>query len=116
MELAHIIAFNTTLIVAILVPGPSLLYLTQQSLRGGRSAGIAAALGLGLMASLWTLAALVGLESLFRIFPWAYALLKTVGALYLIWDCGENLEVGPSGSHRGSSTARRQCFFGRNAD
>ncbi len=85
MELAHIIAFNTALIVAILAPGPSLLYLTQQTLCAGRATGIATALGLGLMASLWTLAALAGLESLFRLFPWAYAGLKTAGAVYLIY-------------------------------
>jgi threonine/homoserine/homoserine lactone efflux protein len=37
------------------------------------------------MAAGWTLAALLGLESLFALFPWAYAVLKTGGAAYLIW-------------------------------
>ncbi|NNE53080.1 MAG: LysE family transporter, partial [Sulfitobacter sp.] len=29
--------------------------------------------------------ALLGLESVFALFPWAYASLKTAGALYLMW-------------------------------
>ena len=32
-----------------------------------------------------TLAALLGLQTLFALFPWAYAAFKTVGALYLIY-------------------------------
>ncbi len=46
---------------------------------------MAAGAGLGLVASLWTLAALLGLETLFTLFPWAYTILKTGGALYLLW-------------------------------
>ena len=42
-------------------------------------------MGLGLAASLWTLAALLGLDGLFALFPWAYGALKIIGALYLIW-------------------------------
>jgi threonine/homoserine/homoserine lactone efflux protein len=37
------------------------------------------------MAALWTAAALLGLNAVFALVPWAYLVLKTVGALYLIW-------------------------------
>ena len=84
MDLSHIIAFNVTLLVAILVPGPSLIYLTQRTLRSGRATGVVTALGLGLMSALWMLAALAGLDGLFRLFPWAFLVLKTGGAIYLI--------------------------------
>ena len=85
MTLAHLIAFNLTLLAAIAVPGPSLLFLTRTALAHGRAAGIAAALGLGLMAAIWTLAALLGLQTLFALFPWAFVVMKTAGALYLLW-------------------------------
>jgi len=85
MELAHLIAFNLALLAAIASPGPSLLFLTKTTLSHGRRAGVAAAAGLGTMAALWTLAALLGLEGIFRLFPWLYVALKTLGALYLIW-------------------------------
>ena len=41
--------------------------------------------GLGAMAALWTLMALLGLDAVFRLFPWAYTTAKVVGALYLIY-------------------------------
>ena len=85
MGLEHLVAFNLTLLAAIASPGPSLLYLTRISMAEGRRAGLAAALGLGLMAALWTAAALLGLDALFALFPWAYTVVKVAGAAYLIW-------------------------------
>lgn len=79
------IAFNLVLLAALASPGAALLYAIRTCVASGRAAGIATGVGLGLMASLWTLAALLGLEGLFRLFPWAYTVLKVGGALYLIW-------------------------------
>ena len=81
----HYLAFNAMLLAAIASPGPSLLFLVRTAMAKGRAAGVAAALGLGLMAALWTAAALLGLDALFRLFPWAYLAVKLVGAAYLIW-------------------------------
>ncbi len=80
-----LIAFNIVLAAAIASPGAALLYFIKTCVSAGRAAGIATGAGLGLAASLWTLAALVGLESVFFIFPWGYTALKTAGALYLMW-------------------------------
>ena len=85
MTLEHIIAFNAVLIVSILSPGAAFLMAVRSSIANGRTAGIATGLGLGLMASLWTLAALLGMDALFALFPWAFALLKLAGAAYLIY-------------------------------
>ena len=85
LTLAQLLAFNAALLLAILSPGPSLLFLTRQTLTHGKRAGVVTALGLAVMAALWTLAALLGLQTIFALFPWAYAILKTVGALYLIY-------------------------------
>ncbi|MBD3663467.1 LysE family translocator [Sulfitobacter aestuariivivens] len=85
LTLGAVLAFNAALLLAILSPGPSLLFLTRQTLTNGRRAGVLTALGLALMAALWTLAALLGVQTLFTLFPWAYAAMKLAGALYLIW-------------------------------
>lgn len=85
MEAGHLIAFNAALLAAWIAPGPAMLYALRTALVSGRAAGFAAGVGLGAVASLWTLAALLGLDALFEAFPWAYAALKTAGALYLIW-------------------------------
>lgn len=85
MSWESLIAFNLVLIAAIASPGAALLYFVKTCVSAGRVAGIATGVGLGCAAALWTLAALLGLESLFALFPWAYTILKVAGALYLIW-------------------------------
>ena len=37
------------------------------------------------MASTWTLLALLGVDAIFKLFPWAYGLVKTAGAIYLLY-------------------------------
>lgn len=85
MTIEHLIAFNIALFAAIASPGPALLVAIRTSLSSGRQAGIAIGCGLGFMASLWTLMALLGLEAVFQLFPWAYAVVKILGALYLMY-------------------------------
>ncbi|UWQ93131.1 LysE family transporter [Rhodobacteraceae bacterium M382] len=85
MELTHLIAFNLTLLVAIASPGPALLYALRATLTGGASRGLITGFGLAIMAAAWTTLALLGLEGVFALFPWAYVLLKVSGAAYLIW-------------------------------
>ena len=85
MTALDLLAFNAILAAAILSPGPALLFALRTALADGRGAGIAAGLGLGLVAAGWTLAALLGLEAIFRLFPWAYMTLKLAGAAYLLY-------------------------------
>ena len=85
MEPAHLIAFNLTLLAAMAAPGPAMLLALRATLSGGRAHGIATGLGLGTMAAAWTLMALLGLDALFALFPWAYMAMKIAGALYLMW-------------------------------
>jgi threonine/homoserine/homoserine lactone efflux protein len=85
MSIEYVIAFNIALLAAIASPGPALLVAIRTTLVGGRTAGIAIGCGLGLMAAVWTLMALLGLDGIFRVFPWAYATAKIVGALYLLY-------------------------------
>ena len=85
LTLADLIAFNAVLIAAIASPGAALLYFIRTTVASGRVAGVLTGVGLGTAAALWTLAALLGLEAVFTLFPWTYAVLRIGGALYLIW-------------------------------
>ncbi len=85
MDLTHILAFNIALMAAIASPGPAFLVSVKTTLSAGRRAGLAVGAGLGIVAALWTLAALLGLEVIFSAFPWAYVVIKTLGALYLLY-------------------------------
>ncbi|WP_227269350.1 LysE family translocator [Roseobacter weihaiensis] len=85
LTLAQVIAFNATLLAAMAAPGPAFLLVLRNSMAQGRRAGVMTGLGLGLVAALWTAAALLGLAAVFELVPWLYVLMKTVGALYLIY-------------------------------
>ncbi len=85
MTLEHLIAFNLALFAAIASPGPALLMAVHKTLNRGRTAGFSVGCGLGLMAATWTLMALLGLEIVSSMFPWAYTVTKLGGALYLIY-------------------------------
>lgn len=85
MDPTHLIAFNLTLLAALASPGPAMLLSIRATLSGGRAHGVATGLGLGTMAALWTLTALLGLDAIFLLFPWAYLALKLTGAAYLLW-------------------------------
>lgn len=80
-----LLAFNLALFAAIISPGPAMLVSIRTTLVHGRIAGIKTGLGLGLMAAIWTMMALFGLNSVFEIFPWAYVAMKTIGAIYLLY-------------------------------
>lgn len=84
MDWTHILAFNLTLLAAMAAPGPALLFALRQSIAGGFARGAATGAGLGVMAALWTGAALLGLEVVFTLFPAAFIVMKIAGALYLL--------------------------------
>ena len=85
MTHAQLLAFNVALLVAIASPGPALLVAIRTNLNGGRTAGIAVGAGLGLMAAIWTLMALLGLGVVFELFPAVYATTRIAGAAYLLY-------------------------------
>lgn len=85
MTVESLLAFNAVLIASIFSPGAAFLMAVRTTVAAGRRAGLLTGLGLGLMASLWTLAALMGLEAVFALFPWAFGALKLGGAAYLIY-------------------------------
>ena len=85
MTWAQLVTFNVVLIVAIASPGPAMLMATQTTLSAGRTAGIAVGAGLGLMAAIWTMMALLGFGVVFELFPFLYVGAKVAGAAYLLY-------------------------------
>lgn len=85
MDIQHLLAFNLALLVAIASPGPALLVAIRTNLGAGRRSGLAVGCGLGIMAATWTMMAVLGLDSMFRLFPWLYTGVKTAGAAYLLY-------------------------------
>jgi threonine/homoserine/homoserine lactone efflux protein len=68
-----------------LTPGPDVLYIVSQALRQGLRAGLVAALGITGGCFVHIFAAAVGVSALMLASATAFALLKWVGAAYLVY-------------------------------
>ena len=112
MGWGHLLAFNITLLAAMISPGPALLYALRMSIAGGLRTGIATGAGLGLAAAGWTGAALLGLDALFRLVPWTYLALKTLGALYLLFLAVQMWRHARTPVAAPASAGRRACLGG----
>lgn len=109
MTFGQLLAFNAALLAAVLSPGPALVFALKSNLAGGRSAGIGAGLGLATMASGWTLMAMLGLGSLFRLFPAIFVVVKVIGALYLLFLAG-SMWRNAAAPIRQADARQRQAF------
>lgn len=68
-----------------LTPGPDMLFVAGSSAVHGRRAGVLAALGVGAGCLLHVALAAVGLSALLAASATAFAVVKWVGAAYLVW-------------------------------
>ena len=68
-----------------LTPGPDVLYIVSNGVRGGRRGGVAAALGIGAGCCVHIIAAAVGLGALIAASALTFTVLKWLGAAYLIY-------------------------------
>ena len=81
----HYWLFIATAVVLVLTPGQDTFFILGRSLTGGRSAGIAAALGITAGSIGHTLLAALGLSALLATSPYAFMAVKFAGAAYLIY-------------------------------
>jgi threonine/homoserine/homoserine lactone efflux protein len=78
-----------------LTPGPDVLYIVTQALRLGLRAGLVAALGISAGCFVHIFAAAVGVSALMLASSTAFALLKWLGAAYLVY-VGVRMVLSPS--------------------
>jgi threonine/homoserine/homoserine lactone efflux protein len=78
-------AFVTAIILFLLIPGPGNLALITSTGKGGRRAGLAAALGLiaGDQLLMWT--AVAGVAAVLATYPTVFHAVQWLGAAYLAW-------------------------------
>jgi threonine/homoserine/homoserine lactone efflux protein len=80
-----IILFMMSALALNLSPGPSILYILSRTLGQGREAGLVSVLGLATATLIHAMAAALGLSTLFVYSPVAFAVVKYLGAAYLIY-------------------------------
>jgi threonine/homoserine/homoserine lactone efflux protein len=85
MTLAAFAAIYFVHLAAAISPGPAVLLAARTSLREGFVRGTWLAVGIGLGACIWAVAAFFGLALLFKIAPALLSALKFAGAAYLLY-------------------------------
>ncbi len=78
-------AFVAAIVLFLLIPGPGNLALITSTGKGGRSAGLAATLGViaGDQVLMWL--AVAGVAALLAAYPTAFRAVQWLGAVYLAW-------------------------------
>jgi threonine/homoserine/homoserine lactone efflux protein len=84
-SLLTLVTIGFVQLLAVISPGPSFLVTAQTAVARSRLDGIKIALGLGAGTLLWSTAALLGLNALFRLHHWLFVGMKIAGALFLLW-------------------------------
>jgi threonine/homoserine/homoserine lactone efflux protein len=105
MDLSLWLAFVAASTALLLIPGPTVLLVLSYALSQGRRVAVATALGVATGDLIALTAALVGLGALITASATAFAVLKWIGAAYLIWlgwrmlrSAGEGGALTPAGA------------------
>jgi threonine/homoserine/homoserine lactone efflux protein len=72
-------------LVLLLTPGPAVLYIVARSVQQGRTAGLVSVVGIHLGTIVHIVAAAVGVSALVVSSALGFAIVKYIGAAYLIW-------------------------------
>ena len=85
MDAHQLLLFVAAGLLLNLTPGPDVLYIVTNALRGGRRAGVVAACGITADCFVHIFAAALGVSALLATSATAFAVLKLLGAAYLIY-------------------------------
>jgi threonine/homoserine/homoserine lactone efflux protein len=77
--------FVAAALTLLLIPGPAVLYIVSRSVEQGRLAGFVSDLGIHTATLVHVVAASLGLSALLMSSALAFAVVKYLGAAYLIW-------------------------------
>ena len=85
MEMHTLILFTIASLTLNLIPGPDVIYIVSNTMKGKAYAGAQAAMGLGVGYIFHTFAAVCGLSALILSSAYAFTLVKYLGAAYLLY-------------------------------
>jgi threonine/homoserine/homoserine lactone efflux protein len=83
-DLVHWSTFLTATIVLLVIPGPSVIYVITRSIEHDYRGAVLSSLGLALGDLLQVFCTVAGLSALLASSSWLFAIVKYVGAAYLI--------------------------------
>lgn len=80
-----LLAFLLTTAIAMITPGPDMLFVLGCGMRGGPRAGLLATAGVATSEAVHVAVAAVGLAALFAAVPVAFTVVRVIGAAYLVY-------------------------------
>lgn len=83
--MSPLFAFLIAAIVLAVTPGPGIAYVVARTVAGGRKEGLASCFGTAVGGTLHVLAAALGISVLVAQSAFAFSLVKTLGAAYLVF-------------------------------
>lgn len=110
-ETQQVLMFMLAGVLLNLTPGPDVLYIVNQSLRGGVRLGLVAAWGITAGCFVHVAGAALGLGAVLVTSADAFNLIKWMGAAYLLW-MGGRLLWRTSRSHGDGAMAQKQSVMG----
>lgn len=80
-----LIAIAAVLVMGVMSPGPSFIYVARNAVVHSRLHGLVTALGTGVGAATFSLMAMLGLQQVLNAVPELFIAMKVFGGVYLIW-------------------------------
>lgn len=113
-----LLSLAAAIAVGAMSPGPSFLLVARTAVAHSRTHGLATAFGMGLGATVFAMAALLGLQALLAAVPWLYLAIKLAGGSYLvylgwrIWRGARTPLAAEGAGGEGPGTVRRALLLG----
>ena len=109
----HLLAvYVVAVFVAMIAPGPDMLFILATGARGGPRAGLLATLGVMTSEILQITAVAAGLAALFAAAPTAFLVVRLCGAAYLLYLGVQALRSARRGSPLGDTAGQRPVASG----
>ncbi|CAH0526664.1 LysE family translocator [Vibrio hippocampi] len=85
MDLNSLLLFVVACLAINMIPGPDVIYIVSNTMKGKMASGMKAAIGLGVGYFVHTLAACLGLSAIILSSALAFSVVKWLGAAYLVY-------------------------------
>ena len=85
MFLSSLMAIAAVLIMGVISPGPSFIFVARNAVARSRLHGMVTALGTGAGAAIFSIMAMLGLQKVLTAVPELFIGLKVAGGIYLLW-------------------------------
>lgn len=85
MTLELYVAYVAATLIVLAVPGPTIMLVVSYALSQGRKSAAASVMGVGLGDATAAIVSLMGLGAILATSATAFAILKWIGAAYLVW-------------------------------